>query len=191
MPNLVNKMTIADLESALDGAEGLLVVSFGGLDMPMTEQIRTGLAEKGASFRMVRNKLARRVLADKGLEFDKDAFQGNTAIAYGTAEAVIGAAKVLTEKEVKKTKLVKVKGGVLEGQTLDASAAAQLADVPDRDTVNAMILGVISGPARGIACILNAVPSSVVRVIQAHADDTDDTDDTDGGDSPAADASES
>ncbi|MFT7678346.1 MAG: large subunit ribosomal protein L10 [Planctomycetota bacterium] len=184
MPNLVNKMTIADLESALEGTEGMLLVSFGGLDMSLTEKIRADLAEKGAGFRMVRNKLAKRVLSGKGLEFDANAFLGNTAIAYGNAEAVIGAAKVLTEKEIKKTKLVAVKGGFLEGQTLDAAGATLLADVPDRDTVNAMLLGVISGPARGIACIINAVPASVARVIQAHADDAD------GGDSPAADASE-
>lgn len=184
MPNLVNKMTIADLESALDGAEGMLLVSFGGLDMPLTEKIRDGIAEKGAGFRMVRNKLAKRVLAGKGLEFGSEAFLGNTAIAYGDAEAVIGAAKVLTEKEIKKTKLVAVRGGMLEGQTLDAAAATQLADVPDRDTVNAMLLGVISGPARGIASIINAVPSSVVRVIQAHADNAD------GADAPADESSE-
>jgi len=53
---------------------------------------------------------------------------------------------------------------------MGAAEAAALADLPDRDTVNAMLLGVISGPARGLATILNAVPSSVARVIQAKAD---------------------
>ncbi len=171
MPNIVNEMTVRDLERQLGEADGMILVSFGGLDVVQTEKIRNGVAEKGAEFRMLRNKLAKRVLADKGLEFDAEVFKGNTAIAWGDAEAVIGAAKVLTEKEVKKTKLVKVKAGVMEGQALSSAEAAQLADLPDRDTVNAMLLGVISGPARSLATVINAVPSSVARVIQAHVDD--------------------
>ena len=171
MPNIVNKMTVADLEREFEGTDGMLLVSFGGLDVPKTEAIRNGLAEKGAGFKMVRNKLAKKVLSERGLEFDPAVFTGNTAIAYGDAEAVIGAAKVLTDKEVKKDKLVVVKAGVMEGQALDAAAANQLADLPDRDTVNAMLLGVISGPARSLASVINAVPSSVARVLQAHVDE--------------------
>ena len=171
MPNIVNQMTVRDLERELEGVDGMLLVSFGGLDVVLTEKIRDDIAEKGAGFRMVRNKLAKRVLFDKGLDFDPSVFSGNTALAYGDAESVIGAAKVLTDKEVKKTKLVTVKAGVMEGQPLDSAAAAQLADLPDRDTVNAMLLGVISGPARSLATIINAVPASVARVLQARVDD--------------------
>lgn len=171
MPNIVNQMTVRDLERQLSEVEGMIFVTFGGLDVVQTESIRNGIAEKGAGFRMLRNKLAQRVLADRGLEFDKEVFKGNTAVAFGDAEAVIGAAKVLTEKELKKTKLVSVKAGVMEGQALTSAEAAQLADLPDRDTVNAMLLGVISGPARSLATVINAVPSSVARVLQAHVDD--------------------
>lgn len=171
MPNIVNQMTVRDLERQLSEVDGMIFVTFGGLDVVQTEAIRNGVAEKGAGFRMLRNKLARRVLADRGLEFDAEVFQGNTAVAFGDAEAVIGAAKVLTEKEIKKTNLVSVKAGVMEGQALSSAEAAQLADLPDRDTVNAMLLGVISGPARSLATVINAVPASVARVLQAHVDD--------------------
>ena len=53
---------------------------------------------------------------------------------------------------------------------LDAGQAGQLADIPDQDSLRGMLLGVISGPARGLACVINAVPSAVARVLAAHAD---------------------
>ena len=75
----------------------MFLVSFHGLAVAESEALRDQIAEKGAQFRMVRNSLARRVFAERGLEFDGPALLGNTAIAYGSIEATIGAAKVLTD----------------------------------------------------------------------------------------------
>jgi len=170
MPNIVNRLVVKELTEEFKEAEGMVVVTFGGLTVEETENIRGSLAEKGVKMRMVRNKLARLVLKERGVEFDEKALLGNTAIAYGDAEGAINAAKVFSDKEVKKAGKIKFKAGVLDGDVLDGASASQLADVPDRDTLNAQLLGVISGPARGLASIINAVPSSVARVIQAHAD---------------------
>jgi ribosomal protein L10 len=45
-----------------------------------------------------------------------------------------------------------------------------LADVPDKKTLQAKILGCISGPSRSLVSLVNAVPASLVRVLQARAD---------------------
>lgn len=170
MPNLVNQMVIRELTQEFAECEGMIAVSFGGLTVKRTEELRGKVAEKGASFRMVRNSLARRVFAERGIEMPAEALKGNTGIAYGDTESIIGAAKVFADKDVKKEKLVEFKGGFLDGQSLDAQGAAAVADLPDRDTANAMLLGVISAPARGLAQVLNGLPSSTVRVLQARVD---------------------
>ena len=173
MPNLVNQMVVRELEAEFKDAEGMVVVSFAGLSVLETEDLRGKLAEKNVRFRMVRNSLVKRVLADKDIVFpDGDALKGNTGIAYGDAEGAIDAAKVFADKDVKKAGKVTFKGGVLEGNALDGNSAKALADLPDRDTLHSMLLGVISGPARGLATVIHAVPSSVARVIQAHADES-------------------
>ena len=82
-----------------------------------------------------------------------------------------GYTSIFNDKEVKKAKKIQFKAGFMQGEVLDAKDAAALADLPDRDTVNAMLLGVISAPARGIATLINAVPSSVARVLQARVDE--------------------
>lgn len=170
MPNIVKRLICSELETAFAGIEGLLTVSFGGLTVAETEILRNGLAAKGIGFRMVQNKLARRVLLEQGFEFPREALQGNTGIAYGDAEAAIGAAKIFSDPAVKKIGKVKITGGMLEANVLSAADAAQLADVPDRNTLRAMILGAISAPGRNLVCAINAVPGGLARVLQAHVD---------------------
>ena len=170
MPNLVNQLIASELENELENSDGMLLVSFGGLSVEEAESLRNKLAEQNVKFRMVKNSIARRIFADRGFEFDDATFQGNTGLAYGETEAAIHAAKVFTEKDVKKAGKVVVKGGVMEGNLLGASDANQLADVPDRDTLRAMLLGALSGPARQLVGTINALPGGLARVLQARVD---------------------
>lgn len=170
MPNLVNQMVSRQLEQEFEDAGSMLVVSFGGLTVEETEALRGDLAKSGVKLRMVRNKLARRVLKGKGIEFEDKALMGNTAIALGDAEGAIHAAKVLTDKEVKKAGKVKVKAGVLAGSVLGPADANALADIPDTNTLRAMMLGVLSGPARSLVGTLAGLPGGLARVLQARAD---------------------
>lgn len=170
MPNLVNQMIVRELKEGLQDSAGMVLVSFDGLDVQLTEDVRDKLAEKGASLHMVRNKLMRIVLEEQGIKLGDDVFQGNVAIALGSTEAILGAAKVLNEPDLRKTKKVRFKAGMLDGEVLDAAGAEAMADVPDRDTLNSMLLCVISGPARSLATVLDALPTSTARVMQARAD---------------------
>ena len=170
MPNLVNKLISSELENDLENSDGMLLVSFGGLSVEESEDLRNKLAEQNVQFRMVKNSIARRVFKDRGFEFDDATFEGNTGLAFGETEAAIHAAKIFTDKEVKKAGKVTVKGGVMEGNVLGAGDAVQLADVPDRDTLRAMLLGALSGPARQLVGVVNALPSGLARVLQARAD---------------------
>ncbi|MFT4648650.1 MAG: large subunit ribosomal protein L10 [Planctomycetota bacterium] len=170
MPNIVNQMVVRELADAFQESEGLLAVTLGGLGVKETEELRGKLAESGVSFRMVRNSLARRVLADRGIDLGDGVLKGNTGIAYGGTEGIIGAAKVFADPAVKKAKKVAFKAGFFDGEVLDASTAAEVANLPDRDTANAMLLGVISGPGRGLVVSLAGVASNTVRVLQARVD---------------------
>lgn len=170
MPNLVTELVTQQLEQDLNRSEGMIVVGFGGLTVAESETLRVQLAEKGVRLRMVRNKLARRVLAKNGHDFPEDALVGNVAIAMGDAESAIIAAKVLTSPEVKKSGKVSVRAGLMEGRVLGAKDAELLAGIPDKDTLRSKILGCISGPGRGLAVALNGLPAGLARVIQAHSD---------------------
>ncbi len=170
MPNLVNRMVLRELTREFQDAGSMVIVSYGGLTVAENETLRDNLAAKGVKLRMVNNRLARVVLRERGLDFPASAFKGNTAVAYGDGEGAIHAAKVLTEKEVKKAGKVRLRAGMLEGSILDETSAQALATLPDRKTINAMILGVLCGPSRGLVTLIDALPSGTARVLQARAD---------------------
>ena len=170
MPNEVNTLIHRDLIKRFDEAEGAVMVSYAGLTVKEDSSLRDSLAAKGVEFQMVRNSLVKRIMAERGFEIPDDVFIGNTAIAWGDAESTIGAAKVLTEKDVKKAGKVTVKAGLFEGSFLGKSETMALAKIPDKDTLRAMILGALSGPSRGLVQVLAGVPGGLARVVQAHAD---------------------
>lgn len=170
MPNLVNRLLVRDLAKDFAGADGLIVVSYAGLNAVENETLRDKLAEKGCELLMVRNSLARLVLEQRGFEVSDETLKGNTAVAFGSAEAVLHAAKAFQSPETKKVNKVKVRAGVLEGRLLSPAEVVELAGVPDRPTLQSKLLGCLSGPPRGLASTMNAVPSGLVRLLQARAD---------------------
>lgn len=171
MPNIINQLIARELKDSFESAEGMVFVSAAGLTVAENETLRTELEEKGVRLRMVRNRIARLVLSERGVEPPADLFKGNVACVAGTVEDAINAAKVFEKSDLhKKDKKIEFRGGLLEGNLLDAQQSKALADLPGKDELRAMMLGALSGPARGLAGILFAPGSSLARVLQAHAD---------------------
>jgi len=174
MPNVINEIIVRQLSDEFTRAEGMVIVSLTGLTVEETENLRTALAERGVRLRMVRNRLARLALKNRGLEAGVELFGGNVACAWGSSEDTIKIAKAVAQavKRVdpkRKTARVAFRGGFFEGNLLDAKAAAALAELPGKDELRAMLLGLINGPARSLAVLVQAPGASIARVLQAHA----------------------
>jgi large subunit ribosomal protein L10 len=184
MPNQINEIIVRQLSDDFARAEGMVIVSLTGLTVEETENLREALAEKGVRLRMVRNRLARLALKSRGLEAPEDLFVGSVACAWGSSEATIGVAKIVAKAvksaDPKKKSKLAFRGGFFEGNLIDARAAEALAGLPGKNEVRAMLLGVLSGPARSLATLLAAPGSSLARVVQARVDK---------GEAPAAPAS--
>jgi large subunit ribosomal protein L10 len=170
MPSVVKKMAVNHLTAELNGIEGLVIVGLDGLDMVENEGLRNSLAEQGVQLRVVPNRLARRALNEVGFDFPEDVFKGTVAVAGGNAEQTVHAAKVVAKSPLKKDGKVTLVAGALEGNVLGRADATALADVPDRPTLQAKLLGCLAGPAQQLAAVLAAPSGSLARVVQAHVD---------------------
>lgn len=170
MPNVVNRLVLDELRREFKDAQGMLLVSFGGITVKESEGLRGLMAAKGVKFSMVRNSLAQIALKERGVEFPTGSFTGNVGIAYGKSEAAIHAAKLLTTPEIKKAGKIKIRVGLLDGQVLGAQDAESLSKVPDKATLQAKILGCLSGPQRGLVSVLNASTSGTARLLKARAE---------------------
>ena len=170
MPNLVNEILLADLQREFTKMGSCVVVEFGKLKPQQDLEIRGKLRAAGVRYRVVRSRLAVRAFESLKLDLGK-ALTGRCGIAIAQKEGAIQAAKILREW-IKKTKdaPIAIKGGVVEGAAYSGAVAESIADLPDRNTVNTMIVSAISGPARSLASLVSAVAGGMARCIQAKVD---------------------
>ncbi len=103
----------------------------------------------------MKNTLVRKALNELGYtEFD-EALNGPSAFAFGMSDAV-APAKVAAEG-CNKYKTMQIKCGMFDHKFADASVVDAMSKVPNRETLLAMLVSVLSAPMRGLAVALNAV----------------------------------
>ena len=66
MPNIVTELLTRELEQHFEESEGAVLVNYAGLTVKEDSELRDNLAAKGVEFRMVRNKLCKRVMTERG-----------------------------------------------------------------------------------------------------------------------------
>ncbi len=172
MPSLVNELLHEELESQFKDAGSCLVLSFDKATVEEVSDLRGKFREAGVSYQVVKNRLAAKA-AKAAIDVDiSDAFSGKCGVVFAPEELAISAAKIVREamKPKKKDPTVRVVGGIIEGAPITGAAAASIADMPDRHTVRGMIATAISGPARSLASVVNAVGAGTARCIQAKID---------------------
>jgi large subunit ribosomal protein L10 len=146
-------------------SQAVILVEYTGVRMKDLDNIRSKIRESGGEFHIVKNTLARRAFTDLGMQFPSDYLVKSTAVSFAFTDPA-STAKALTDA-TKGSEFVKVKGGFMSGQTLNAAQVKALADMPPLPVVRAQLLGVlqapagklvrtIAEPARGLAAVLKA-----------------------------------
>lgn len=172
MPNIVNEMLYSELEQDFRDMGSCIVLSFDKLTVAQDEGLRKELRDAGVHYKVVKNRLATRALQSVASLDLTEAFQGKCGVVVAPEEKAISAAKIVREvmKTHRKAPPVRVTGGVIEGEAIVGAQAEFIADMPDRPTVNTQIATAISGPARSLATVVNAVGAGLARCIQAKID---------------------
>ena len=172
MSKTLKSMMVADYRQELDGAPSCVVVDVSPLKVGEVEEFRRHLREKNIRLRVVRNRLAFHAIEGSKLQPVRDLFVGPTAIAFDADDAEgVSTVKVIKNYQRDHKKLpLSIRGGFSEGQTLDVAGVDELALIPDRPQLQAILLGTIMGPARGLAVAMAAVGGGLARVLQARID---------------------
>jgi large subunit ribosomal protein L10 len=80
--------------------------------------------------------------------------QGPTAIAF-VADDPAAVAKKLSEV-ARQTRVLTVRGAVMEGKALSADEVRQLAELPTKDVLRAQVVGAVASPVQGAYNVLAA-----------------------------------
>jgi large subunit ribosomal protein L10 len=129
-------------------------------------ELRSRLRKAGASFRVAKNRLAKRAVEGTPAVGISNLFTGQTGIAY--SKDPVAAPKIVVAYAKENDKL-KILGGVAVGSVLNPQGVKALAELPSLDQLRAKIIGLVQAPATRIAGVLQAPAGSLARVISAHA----------------------
>ena len=139
---------VAELAEELKGASAIFAVDYRGISVPQAAELRAGLRDADARFRVVKNRLTLRAADAAGTDGIKDHLSGPTALALVKGDAAL-AAKTL-RRLGSQWHLLDYKGGLMDGEELDPDAFSAIALLPGREALNAQLAGVVASPLTGL-----------------------------------------
>lgn len=157
---------VAELTERLRASETLMVADYRGLDVTQLNDVRTELLKHGARFSVVKNTLAKRAAEEAGVPDLVAMLDGPTAIAFVGGGDMVAVAKALSDA-ARDTKVLAVKGGMLDGEPITADQVKNLASLPPTDVLRAQVLAAIVGPAAAVVGIFAAPLRDFVGVVDA------------------------
>jgi large subunit ribosomal protein L10 len=154
--------------------------------MPQIDSLRGKLIENGAKLSVVKNSLTRRAAEAAGADALLALLEGPSAIAFIEAEGdMVAVAKALADS-ARETKVLEIRGGVMQGREISASDVQELAKLPPLDVLRGQVLGAIIAPLSSIAALLNAPLQNLYGLIDARIEQLQAQGDTSGAEAPVA-----
>jgi large subunit ribosomal protein L10 len=148
------RRVVEDLTERMRGCDTMIVADYRGLTVGQVADVRTQLREAGATFHVAKNTLARIAANQAEKPNLVELLEGPSAIAF-VAEDPAAAAKKLADI-ARQTRILTVRGALMEGRTLSADEVRQLAELPPREVLRAQVLGAVASPVQGAYNVLAA-----------------------------------
>ncbi len=158
---------VSALTEQLKASETMIVADYRGLTMPQIDALRGKLIESGAKFTVVKNTLTRRAAKDAGADALLALLEGPSAIAFVEADGdPVAVAKALADS-ARDTKILEIRGGVMQGRVISGSDVEELAKLPPLDVLRGQVVGAILAPLNAIAGLVNAPLQNLYGLIDA------------------------
>jgi large subunit ribosomal protein L10 len=171
---------VTELTERLKSTDTLLVADYRGLTMPQIDDLRSKLLEHGARFAVVKNTLTRRAAEAAGSDTLLALLEGPTAIAFLESDGdPVAVAKALVDA-ARETRVLELRGGMLEGRPVEPGEIESLAKLPPLDILRGQVLGAVTAPLTGIVALFTAPLQDLYGLIDARIEQLQAQGDTSG-----------
>lgn len=135
---------IKDLENSFEKMSTFYLVDFKGITVSQSIELRRLMRENSFLFRVIKNRLALRALKEEFPEDLREGFQGPTAIAFSPQDSISLARLLKNFSE--ENKVLKVKGGIVEGRFLAPEKFDEIASLTSKEDLLSKIVYLMTFP---------------------------------------------
>ena len=142
---------VSEIKEKFENAKSVVLFDPRGLKVSEVTELRRSLKESGSDYKVYKNTLAKRALADSGLELESY-LEGPTAISFSSDE--LAPVKILSEF-AKSHEALELKAGVVEGKVANIQELNSYAAIPSREGLLTMLAGGLIGTVRDLSICLD------------------------------------
>jgi large subunit ribosomal protein L10 len=168
MPRPEKVAVVDEIRTKLAEADAAMLTEYRGLTVPELARLRAALRGAGTEYKVFKNTLARRAVADSHLDSVASMFEGPVAIAFVRGDAA-GAAKALRDFGRTNPALI-VKGGLLGERLVTPRDIEALAELPSREVLLAQVAGAFQAPLTKMAGLMQAFTRNFAYGVKALID---------------------
>jgi large subunit ribosomal protein L10 len=159
---------VETLGKDLGSVAAVFAIDYRGLKVEQATEFRQKIRESGASYKVVKNTLAKRAIVGTSFEALEPHLKGMTGLAFTDTDPV-ALAKIINDY-AKDVPAIVFKAGLLADQALDEGQFKALASLPSKQELLAQLLSVMQAPIRNLLGVLQAPARDLALVLKAHAD---------------------
>ena len=144
---------VTELSTKIKGAKALYYTDFTGLNVKRMTDLRRKLKKAGVEYVVIKNTLALRAVNESGLVGTR--LKGPTGLIV--SKDPVSAAKILTDFAKENEQKPALKGGMLEGVSIDEAQVKKLASMPSREQMLAELGAGLQSPMAAFVGALNGL----------------------------------
>lgn len=168
MPNAEKARVIDELSDQLSRAQLTIVADYRGLKVTDLQTLRGTLRSLNAQVRVAKNTLTNIAANRAGIDILEPILAGPTVLVFAYGD-VVGVSKSVGDF-ARTSRILTVRGGVMGNRLLSPPDVEAIATLPSREELHGRLVGLLVSPMARTVGVLSGPSRSIAYLVQARID---------------------